>query len=265
MDAELRLITIPLSHYCEKGRWALDAAGLAYQEDGHAPALHRLAIARHRTTTVPVLVVDRGEVHRGSDRILAYAAARVPEAGLLPTGRAEREEVARWLGICDERLGPDVRKWFYTWVLDDPPAFVRLLGAGLGDRRRRALSWLNAPVRSLIRRHFGIGARSREQCAERVADVFASAADRRAGAPYLVGDRFTAADLAFAALGAPLVFPREYGVPLPRDSELPSALLEAIEGWRASRSGAAILETYRAHRSTPTPRPTPTTPGGVPR
>src|SRR6185295_10774861 len=50
------LITIPLSHYCEKARWALDRVGLPYREEAHAPLLHRLATRRNDGGTVPVLV-----------------------------------------------------------------------------------------------------------------------------------------------------------------------------------------------------------------
>ena len=42
------LITIPLSHYCEKARWALDRVALPYREEPHAPLLHRLATKRLR-------------------------------------------------------------------------------------------------------------------------------------------------------------------------------------------------------------------------
>ena len=50
------LITIPLSHYCEKARWALDRVALSYREEPHAPLLHRLATQRNEAGTVPVLV-----------------------------------------------------------------------------------------------------------------------------------------------------------------------------------------------------------------
>jgi len=39
----LRLITIPISHYCEKARWALERAGLSYREERHVQGVHRLA------------------------------------------------------------------------------------------------------------------------------------------------------------------------------------------------------------------------------
>ena len=33
---ELRLVTIPISHYCEKARWALERAGIRYREERQA-------------------------------------------------------------------------------------------------------------------------------------------------------------------------------------------------------------------------------------
>ena len=38
-----RLITIPISHYCEKARWALDRAGIGYREERHVQIVHRVA------------------------------------------------------------------------------------------------------------------------------------------------------------------------------------------------------------------------------
>ena len=46
MSAVLRLITIPISHYCEKARWALERAGLPYREERHVQGIHRLAARR---------------------------------------------------------------------------------------------------------------------------------------------------------------------------------------------------------------------------
>ena len=34
-DGENVLITIPISHFCEKARWALERAGLPYREERH--------------------------------------------------------------------------------------------------------------------------------------------------------------------------------------------------------------------------------------
>ena len=58
------LITIPLSHYCEKARWALDRAALPYREEPHIPLIHRLATKRNDGGTVPVLAHG---IHRLTD------------------------------------------------------------------------------------------------------------------------------------------------------------------------------------------------------
>jgi glutathione S-transferase len=264
MDARPRLITIPVSHYCEKGRWALDAAGLAYREDRYPPAIHRLVVARYGAPTAPVLI-DGGAVYRGSDRILAYAATQPGGAHLMPADPAERAEVERLLERFDRRLGVDSRRWIYSWVLDDVPTFLALLGSGLGDRGRRVLGMLHPAVRPLIRQAFRVGRTARAEAKQGVEAVFAEADAQRDGSTYLVGDRFTAADLTFAALGAPLVAPPTYGVTLPPTDETPDEMRAAIERWRSTASGAAILTIYERHRLAGAPSPTPTTPGGDPR
>ena len=45
-----RLITIPISHYCEKARWALDRAGLAYREERHVQGVHQVVSKRAGAT-----------------------------------------------------------------------------------------------------------------------------------------------------------------------------------------------------------------------
>ena len=68
----LRLITIPISHYCEKARWALDRAGIAYREERHVQGVHRLVSRRAGGSgTVPVLGT-RDEVLGQSAQILDW-------------------------------------------------------------------------------------------------------------------------------------------------------------------------------------------------
>src|SRR3954464_5598618 len=87
------LVTIPISHYCEKARWALDRAGVAYEERRHLPVIHRVAVRRAGGPTAPVLVCPRGDVVCESADIILWADARVrsPAARMIP----EDPEVAR--------------------------------------------------------------------------------------------------------------------------------------------------------------------------
>ena len=168
--------------------------------------------------------------------------------GLYPDRPADRRDVETLIRQMDEGLGPDARLWLYTWGCEDPELYVNLIERGLGPVARRSVRPLRRGLIALTAHHFAITDRSREESAERLEATLQALDDRRNGGPYLVGDRFTAADLTFAALCAPLVAPPEYGVGLPDMDELPDAFRCTVHAWRETPSGATALRIYRDHR-----------------
>ena len=235
-----------MSHFNEKARWALALSGRPVREQRWAPGLHLAGIAPLRARTTPVLRCADGTVLRGSDAILDHAIAH--GAPLLPADPAQARLVRRWLARLDAVLGPATRRWFYSWV--DAGLLERFGTAGVSARQAAAFRRLQPAVARLIRRRFDLHPGARAEAEADIAAVFAEAdAARGADGPYLVGGRFTAADLTFAALGAPLVMPPGYGPPgaLTID-DLPAGLRGAVEARRATPSGAAVLELYARHR-----------------
>src|SRR5262245_460140 len=78
-DGVRRLLTIPISHFCEKARWALERADLDYVEERHVQGIHQVVARRAGGgKTMPVLVADEG-VFAESEDILRYADERVEE------------------------------------------------------------------------------------------------------------------------------------------------------------------------------------------
>jgi glutathione S-transferase len=67
----VRLITIPVSHYCEKIRWALIRSQIPFVEDRHMPPFHQFSTNRVGGKSVPVLVTDT-QVLTDSADILKY-------------------------------------------------------------------------------------------------------------------------------------------------------------------------------------------------
>ena len=113
-----RLVTIPISHFCEKARWALDRAGVDYVEQRHLQVIHVFAARRAGGgRTVPVLVTADGRVLPESSDILRWADARVAaERRLYPDG-ALGAEAAAFEHRLDEGFGPDGRLWMYQETL----------------------------------------------------------------------------------------------------------------------------------------------------
>jgi glutathione S-transferase len=68
------------------------------------------------------------------------------------------------------------------------------------------------------------------------------------GRPYIYGEKFTAADLTFSALAAPMLMPVGYGVQLPRPEELPPYTAEVVRELRAHPAGLHALRMYDEER-----------------
>jgi glutathione S-transferase len=84
---------------------------------------------------------------------------------------------------------------------------------------------------------------------EQIKTVVKSVDDRLAdGRRYLVGDRFSLSDMAFAVALAPLVLPENNGAPLPTLAEMPAAMQSLYAELRARPAGQFALRIYQDHR-----------------
>lgn len=248
--AEATLITIPFSHYCEKARWALDLAGVAYREEGHVPALHmRATFGAGGKRTVPVLVTRDG-VLDDSTAIVEYADRVATETGkLFPAGEAARAEVATLEERFDIELGPHIRRVLYFHLLPDRALTLSLMRHATPAWERGLLNIAFPVLRAVMRRKMRIDAPSAERSLTKVRRVFDDVAARLAdGRRYLVGDHLTAADVTFAALIVPVTRPPEYPVPIPSADQLPDAARRLVEELAATPAGVFATRLYREHR-----------------
>jgi glutathione S-transferase len=244
------LVTIPISHYCEKARWALDRAGVDYEERAHLQLIHRLAARRAGGgRTVPVLVCDAGVLAESAD-ILAYADARAAaEWRLYPADPHHAAEVRSLERVFDERLGPHGRRWLYHRLRGRPDLAIRYGCTGVPAWERRLLPRFYPLVMRGIDRILEITPETADESEAEVRAVFDLVAERLAdGRRYLCGDSFTAADLTFSALASPMLVPPEYGVPLPQPDELPAPAATLVRELREHPAGMHALEMFREER-----------------
>jgi glutathione S-transferase len=249
-SAPARLITIPISHYCEKARWALDRADVAYREERHIQVVHRIAARRAGGGgTVPVLVTADGVFAQSAD-ILAYADRHTePAARLYPEDPAQRAEVVALERDFDADLGPQGRRWMYFHILPRRDLGRAYNCPGVPAWERRAFPLLLGVMSGYIRHLLAIGPETGVEAAAAVQRTFDAVAARlNDGRRYLCGDTFTAADLAFAALTAPVLVPRGYGVPLPQPDELPPDMAAAVRAFRTHPAGAFACRMFGEER-----------------
>ncbi len=250
MSAPYRLITIPPSHYCEKARWGLEKSGIAYREERHPPLLHRVATklagGGHST---PVLVTGERVLPDSTD-ILQFIDVEHAEGWRpYPTDSQLRVEAEELEEVFDTRLGPHTRRIAYYHLLQHNELFLTSVLAGVGSSERLLFSAIAPMVKKLMRVGMRIDDEGTERSLGYVRGVFATVGELLAdGRFYLVGKKFGAADLTFAALAAPVLLPRNYGSPLPSLGEVPAEMLGQIEEFRSSPAGDFALRIYRDHR-----------------
>jgi glutathione S-transferase len=246
----LRLVTIPISHYCEKARWALERAGLQYREERHVQGIHRIAARRAGGGgTVPVLVTPEGALGE-SEEILVWVDGRTPPAQrLFPAKPSERAEVERLCRRFDERLGPRGRRLMYVNMLAHPELMVRFNNQGVPRWEDRALRIVWPLAVRFLGRALGIraGVEVEDEAVvwgelDFVAELLAD------GREHLCGERFGAADLTFAALSASVVVPPVYGVPLPQPDVLPPEIAAFVERVRDHPAGRYALTLFTERR-----------------
>lgn len=244
------LITIPISHFCEKARWALDRAGVAYRERAHLQMLHRIAVKRAGGgMTVPVLVYGDMVLADSAD-IVAFADAQAPPARrLYPEDPQLAAEVRALERDFDERLGPHGRRWMYEHMRGERALVKRYAPTGVPAWQRLGLPVAYGTVARMIDRYLDITPATAASSLVQVRATFDEIAERlRDGRRYLVGDEFTAADLTFSALTAAVLMPPQYGVPLPQPHELPADMGAVVDELRAHPAGQHALAMFRDER-----------------
>ncbi len=246
-------MTIPISHYCEKARWALELGGMRYREEPHVQGIHRLAARRAGGgSTVPVLVTPDGAIG-DSAAILAWVDERTPpEHRLFPAAPAERLEVEALCRRLDDELGPRGRRLMYVHMLAQRRLMLRYNNQGVSRWEDRVTRWGWPLMVRFARRALdirpGVDAEDEAAVWRELDFVAARLTD---GRPYLCGERFGAADLTFAALSAPLVVPTVYGIALPQPELMAPSTAALVERAREHPAGRFALRLVAERRRAP--------------
>lgn len=248
-DSLPTLWQIDVSHYSEKARWALAWKEVEHRRHSPVPGAHMavaLWLTRGAHYTFPVLSIDGTRIG-DSTAIVAALEERYPEPPLYPADIAERRRALALEEFFDEELGPYVRQLAWYEFGNDPERFAELMR----QTTPAPLARFSTPTAAYARAYTALRFRAADaERAEASRAKVLAALDRLEAelgdGEYLVGSRFSVADLTAASLFYPLASPKEG----PLDPDSPSA--KGFERFRApleSRRGVEwVREMFRRHR-----------------
>lgn len=247
---EIELIQFLYSPYNEKARWALDLKGIKHRRRTLLPGPHMPTVKKLTgQTATPVLRLG-GEIVWGSARILEAIERAFPTPTLFPSAPEERRRAAEIEKRFDQDWTPRARRFVLADMLPTPAYFAAVFARDESPLSRlfyRLILPLAAP---LVRKGNGIaGEASIVDGVAATDEAFDFVARESAATGYLVGDRFTVADLAAAASLAPLVEPPHPD--MKRPEPYPPKVVARLARWRSHPGRDWVLRIYREHRPPP--------------
>jgi glutathione S-transferase len=202
----ITLFQLHWSHYVEKVRWALDFKEVEWRAVDVDPFTKGEMLHLKCKPRVPTIHDGAtGAIVGESSQILDYLERTYPTPALYPEEPALREDVARWMRWLDSTVGLAARRLAYTQIaLECPGLLGELFVPGtVGVRSGWKAKVAGTIIGGVLTRRFRFLHNRTDGVFEELEQSLLIAARRLGSRDYLVGDRFSAADLTLAALLRP--------------------------------------------------------------
>lgn len=223
---DLILYQFPISHYCEKVRWALEHKNIPHTKRSVLPGMHvKKMLKLTGQSSVPVIQHNNLNLHN-SAKILDYLDEQFPEQSLTPINAEDAKAAKEWETFADNNLGPQVRVFMYHYLLEEPNIVIPFFTNGGPFYGRFLIKAIFPKLNFKMRKWMKINAKSAILAKKQILNSLEKINTRLQGRKFLAGDSFSRADLAVAALLAPLFMPTGYGLDVP---QLPAALQKQLD------------------------------------
>jgi len=244
-----KLLIIGPSHYCEKSRWSLEKAGIAFEEEGRAPFFH-IPVVRSAggNRTTPVLLTS-DSIQKDSVDISHWIQqnhlSKWKPYGDNPEEQTQIRELEKEFG---RKLGVLTRLLTYHFLLPHKKLVLDVMSYNTPSHEINWISRLYPAFSFMMRRAMNVNAQNAKRAHSAILQIFEDIEERAKG-EFLVGHTLSIADISFASLSAPILSPAKYGVTtVPKFSKLPSDLQNIIHGFRQTTGGKRVLRLYETYR-----------------
>jgi glutathione S-transferase len=159
-------------------------------------------------SSVPILKTDQAVI-QGSTEIIDFLERTFPDRSLTPPDPRDANSALEWEKYLDEEIGVTLRLWFYHHTLPHRDRALRFLCTDATWLQRSLFALSFAPIRVKMTQLMNINAVTASAAERRFALAFDRLDQALERGPFLVGNRFSRADLSACSLLWPLCRPGE--------------------------------------------------------
>lgn len=240
----ITLYQFPISHYCEKVRWALDYKNIPYKKINLLPGPHVKKITALADSSELPLIMHGNKIIQQSNEIINYLDATFPEQTLTPKNLSIKKQSLEWEAFVDKEVGPHLRRYFYHTLLKHPDIIIPIFSYDGPWYGTYFLKIIYPKLRKTMTRYMRLTDKSAEKSRQHLIAAMEKLNSHLSHQPFLAGDQFSRADLAAASLLAPILQPAKYGLSWP--NPLPQPLQGFTEEWKDQLSW--VQELYTNYR-----------------
>ncbi len=168
----------------------------------------------------------------------------MPERRLLLPGSERASVEADWAAY-NGSLAVDVAVFSYFHLLPEREQMIAIFAQPVPPRERKLTPRVYPLLRWLFTTLLQLKRQRADAAERRIRTVFAAVARRLGdGRFFLLGDRLTLGDIAFAGATAPLLQPAGYGARMPPIDDMPAAMRDFIRDLRSTRTNSYVESVY---------------------
>jgi len=247
------LITFPPSLDSELSRFVLAHYGIRHTERRHTFIFCFFVTLWHGMTLLfPLLYGSSYRFNTVRKMVDRFDPEATDDRKLLPPSSAssDRERVEADWRLFNDTLAFASAVFAYYHLLPHRRIMLGPLTEGVPRFEERAVRAAYPIFAGLLRLLLRLTKARAKSAFEQAKAVFETVDARLAdGRRYLVGDRFSLSDMAFAVAAAPFVLPDTYGGPLPPFADMPPVVQSAITEMRSHTAGRFAREIYVEFRN----------------
>lgn len=237
----------------EIARWVLDHNDILYKDEPHAPILS-IAIVNKLTGQAglnnnPVLIKTDALIY-SADSIVKYFDQRsLPSKKLLPDNPQKKKQVLDLYDLFTGDYEHETSRYVYSLMLPDRSFASAVITKRIPWNEKLTCKMNYSSLSATLQKELNLTESTPGERLKYIKTIFKQVddllSDKRR---YLTGDKLTVADIAFAAVSAPLIVPYEFGGVIPEINDTPDELRKAINELRTTKAGQFVLRLYYEDR-----------------